>query len=378
MRSLLHIFPGFGTGGSQMRLAALAEIWQDRVTHDIYAIDGDYSALTRFSDKVKVQAVNIPYIKGAFLKNVKAFRAFIRNGGYDAVNTYNWGSIEAAVANTPQIVRHIHNEDGFGADEAQTFKKRRIYTRRLALSGKTVILPSKTLHHIAQTIWRPFDARLEYVPNGVAIPEAETLARYVKGSESDPFAAFRREGNLIIGTVATLRPEKALHVLINAVGLLIKSAYPVKLALIGDGPELAFLQNYVHAIGMRDHVLFTGRRDDAATAFLPYFDIFAMSSLTEQQPLSLLEASALKTPVAATEAGDVTDMLSEENKPFVTEQKMAALYAALKTLCENPDLRARLGAANRQKAQADYSLEQCAEKRFNLTFPQTSPARAAA
>jgi glycosyltransferase involved in cell wall biosynthesis len=84
------------------------------------------------------------------------------------------------------------------------------------------------------------------------------------------------------------------------------------------------------------------------------FDVFALSSDTEQMPLSVLEAMAASLPVAATDVGDVAGMLADDNRPFVTALDPAALAAALKTLLERPDLRRALGAANRARAERDY------------------------
>ncbi len=368
-KKIIHFFPGFGVGGSQSRLADLADIWGEGVEHDLFAFDGDYSAIARFSDKITVRKIDLPLRKGAFFYNVKILREFLKKNQYSSVNTYNWGSVEVAFANFPQITKHIHNEDGFGTDEANGFKKRRIYMRKIALSGKTLILPSQKLFSIANEIWKPFASERVFIPNGTHIPSVEFLQTIVKGSEKDPFLQARADGSLIIGTVATLRPEKALHVLINAVGELNKAGIRAKGVIVGGGSEREFLENYARSVHLTDKIIFTGARNDAVRTLLPYFDIFAMSSVTEQQPLSVLEAGAANLPVVATQAGDIADMVADESKIYIVPQNLKSLTAALVKLCHDPEARAAAGALNRKKVIADYHIERCAERRLSYMIP---------
>jgi glycosyltransferase involved in cell wall biosynthesis len=70
-----------------------------------------------------------------------------------------------------------------------------------------------------------------------------------------------------------------------------------------------------------------------------------------------MEAMAAGLPVASTAVGDVPVMVAEENRPFVVSKEEAALADALAGLLDDAALRARLGAANRAKAEQDYDQE---------------------
>ncbi len=105
---------------------------------------------------------------------------------------------------------------------------------------------------------------------------------------------------------------------------------------------------------MAHDVHFPGHSKNAES-WLAAFDIFALSSDTEQMPLSLLEAMAAGLPALSTDVGDVRSMLSEENGPFVTAIDDKAFAAGLRAMLSKDT--GGIGEANRGKAKREYSLD---------------------
>jgi glycosyltransferase involved in cell wall biosynthesis len=160
---------------------------------------------------------------------------------------------------------------------------------------------------------------------------------------------------MVIGTVAALRAEKNLARLLRAFALL-AGDLPASMVIVGDGPERGSLEGLAAELGVAGRVRFAGHKVQPAKEYAG-FDVFALSSDTEQMPLSVLEAMAAGLPVAATDVGDVRDMLAEANGPYVVQKDDAAMAEALRRLLTNPDLRLRLSVANRTKAERDYDQE---------------------
>ena len=344
---LLHVFPTFAVGGAQIRFCAVANRFGLAWRHAIVAIDGDTTCRERLQRDLIVDYLAVPMHKGDLLGNVLRYRRILSQIRADVLVTHNWGSIEWAMANSLAGVRHVHIEDGFGPEERARQLPRRVWARRLLLRRATVVLPSQTLWRIATRTWRLTDKRVRYIPNGI------DLTRFAAGGGETSNGETRAAP--VIGTVAALRPEKNIARLLRAFAI-VRRTHPAQLVIAGDGPERAALQALAASLGLTDSVRFLGHMTTPQDAYRQ-FDIFALSSDTEQMPLSLLEAMAAGLPVAATNVGDVAAMLAEPNRRFVTAPDDGALATALAALLADPALRGSLGTANRARAEAEYDQE---------------------
>jgi glycosyltransferase involved in cell wall biosynthesis len=127
--------------------------------------------------------------------------------------------------------------------------------------------------------------------------------------------------------------------------------------IVGDGPERGNLEAAARASGCADRIQFTGSTE-MPEAKLAEFDIFALSSDTEQMPLSVLEAMAVELPIASIAVGDIADMVAAENRPYITAaDDEPAFRKSLLLLCSDIALRVRLGQANRAVALARFDHE---------------------
>ncbi len=125
---------------------------------------------------------------------------------------------------------------------------------------------------------------------------------------------------------------------------------------MGDGPERPALERLAIELGIATRVHFTGHVAVPAPLYAG-FDLFALSSDTEQMPLSVIEAMAAGLPVASTDVGDVRLMLAPENAPYIGPIDDAPLARSLLALLRDPGLRRRIGEANRARAARDYDQE---------------------
>ena len=339
---LLHVFPSFAVGGAQVRFAAIANHFGPAYRHVVVALDGDTSCGRRLNPALDLTYPEVAAPKGATLGNVWRFRRLLHAWRPDVLVTYNWGAIEWAMANVPPVARHIHIEDGFGPEERAGQLRRRVLTRRLVLTRSIVVLPSRSLMRIATGIWRLDPRRIHYVPNGI------DLSRFVAREDR----RIRPDEWPVIGTVAALRGEKNIARLLRAFRLVL-DVTPAHLVIVGDGPQRTMLERHAQEIGLGERVRFVGHVEESAPLYAE-FDVFALSSDTEQMPLTVIEAMAAGLPIAATNVGDISAMVAAENQIHITSLDDASLAEAMTALLRNAALRKRLGVANRVKAAAEF------------------------
>lgn len=342
--SLLHIFPSFARGGQQIRFAAIAEALGDEFLHQVVSLDGDLSARSALrGENVSFEAFVANKCRTISISNLIRFDRIFRKFKPNMLCTYNFGSLEAVLANNlgPRLP-HIHYEDGFGGDETKDSQiRKRIRARRALLKRSFVTVPSRSLATTALHDWLLPPHRLNRISNGIDVEKF--------------FVAGRRRPRgacVTIGAVGALRPEKNFNRLVEAFGSIADGRS--RLVIYGEGPELGALRQAGRRHG--DCVVLPGGTESPEQAYSE-FDVFALSSDTEQMPLTVMEAMASGLPIVATDVGDVKEMVSQSNKEFIVPRDdQAALSAALSRLVKDEDLRARLGAANAAKARSAFRL----------------------
>jgi L-malate glycosyltransferase len=368
---LLHVFSTFAIGGPQTRFATLANRLGGKYRHTVISLDGDIGCASRLDPSVDAQVTALRLSKGGglHLGNLMRIRRRLAALKPDLLLTYNWGAIEWALAQRwrPVVRRHIHLEDGFGPDEgADRQLRRRVLFRRLALGGPTrIVVPSRTLHRIATETWRLKPSAVLHIANGV------DPARFA--APPDPAWAHRLgiiDGETVIGSLGALRTEKNIARLIRAFAALPKAAQ-ARLVIAGGGPEAPALAALAGSLGIGDRVVFPGSVEQPER-LLGHFDIFALSSDTEQMPYALLEAMATGLPVVATDVGDIAEMVAPGNRSFVVRASdQVGLVAALAEMLKSADRRDSLGQANQRRVCAAFALDDMI-KQYDSLFSETA------
>lgn len=149
-----------------------------------------------------------------------------------------------------------------------------------------------------------------------------------------------RSRDFVIVTVARLVERKGLDVLIEAIG---RAGAPVRLEIVGDGPERAHLETLA-AAAAPDRVTFAGPLDAREKGLrLASADAFALVSQHEGFGLVYLEAMHAGIPVLAGDRGGQTDFLrGEHNALLVPPGDAGAISAAVRRLASDRAMRARL------------------------------------
>ncbi len=349
MLNILHLHSSFDLGGKEARAVRLMNAFGDRAKHVIVSgVDGALGARDAIAKGVRYEiAQNPPPLTGKpSVARYEAIAKFMAR--FDLVLTYNWGAIDGVMArrvfgkNMPPV---IHHEDGFNSDEAFRLNRVRNMYRRIALTAAHgLVVPSHTLESIAHHIWKQPKVRLHRISNGIDV------AAY--GRKPDPRAipGFKRlPGHVVVGTLAGLRPVKDIPMLVRAVGGMKTKA---QLVIVGEGPDREAIEDTIANMGMEKQVLLAGFLPDPHK-YMGLFDIFALSSKSEQQPIAVMEAMAAGLPIASTPVGDVAKMVDPDNVSTVSKDwNPVHLRDRIEVLAAHPDARRTVGKANQMRARA--------------------------
>lgn len=272
--------------------------------------------------------------------------------GFNLILTYNWGAMDAVLAHRLYgaalgLGPLVHHEDGFNEDEAAGLKASRNLFRRVALGrASALVVPSRRLEAIALGPWHQPSERVWMIGNGI------DTAAYLKVPAPDAVpGVVKAPGEKWVGTLAGLRAVKNLPRLVRAFAGLPEEW---RLVIVGEGPERATIEAQAAACGVAHRVHLPGFVADPSS-IVGLFDIFALSSDSEQFPISVVEAMAAGLAVASPAVGDLAGMVTVDNRRFITPAgDEAALASSLAALAADQGLRSVIGEANRTFAQAHY------------------------
>ena len=351
---ILHLHSSFDLGDQESRTARLMNHFGNQAEHTLLsAVRDAFGAADMIDRRVKV---SFPKDAAPLLAGMPSMGRYRRLAAYmkkfHLVLSYNFGAMDGVMAHTlftrsMKLPPLIHHEDGFEQDEVDRLKWHRNWFRTIALQrSDALVVPSKTLEHIARNVWHQPLEKIARFPNGI------DTAHYNRRPQRGSFPGFqKRDGDIVVGTIANLRTVKNLPRLLRAVA----AAGPhIRLAIVGEGPDRDVIIAEAKRLGITDRVMMPGYLRDPAR-YIRLFDIFALSSDSEQYPVSLVEAMTSALPIVSTDVGDIRNIVARENRPFIVPRADEdALALAINSLAKDAALRATLGAANRLLACSQY------------------------
>ncbi len=159
-------------------------------------------------------------------------------------------------------------------------------------------------------------------------------------------------------TAARVFPLKDIETLIRACDVARRRVPDVHFVVYGanwvDQPYTDRCEALIDELGVRDHFTFAGYHSDPTTLYHEG-DVFALSSISEGFPFSVIEAMACGRPVVATDVGGVKEAV-EGVGVVVPPRDFAGLGDGLANLLLDPDQYARCARLGRERAVRDFGL----------------------
>ncbi|HEY7151671.1 MAG TPA: glycosyltransferase [Solirubrobacterales bacterium] len=261
-----------------------------------------------------------------------------------------WASILGRMAGTPVVIAHEHNWSFEGE------QLRRLLDRYVIAPRADAFLAVSQETRRGMIELEGIDPELvRFVPLGIATPDGA------------PGADVRAELGIpdhvpVIGTACTLRPEKALDVLVRAAGILLEDFPDLRLLIAGEGPSRGQVEALIDQLGLGETVTLLGGRGDIPD-FLQALDVAVCSSNWEGSPLSVMEYMEAELPVVATRVGGIPDMIeSGVEGVLVPPGQPDAIAAAVAELLRSPDEAAAMGRRGQRRRREEFDLDVTARR----------------
>lgn len=263
----------------------------------------------------------------------------------DVVHGHDWVVAEAgrslAEAFDVPLVATVHaTETGlYQGHLDQPFSRWRhsVEVDLVARATRTIVCSSDMRNEVVTGLGAD-DSRVVVVPNGVTPSTWTTTPR----QRADARAALGLTDEPLLVLVGRLEHEKGAQDAVQALALLPDTS--VHLVLVGDGARRDDLRGLARHLGLDGRVHLVGRVDDVrAAATVGAADVALVPSRYEPFGLVALEAMAAGTPVVASTAGGLTDVVSDEETGLaVPPAAPERLAEAISRLLGDPTLAARL------------------------------------
>jgi len=319
--------------------------------HEITLLCPAESQIFRAAPRYGLSAVALPIAR----KNLRGLLALRR-----------WLAVHAqdiAIINT-----HSSTDTWLAALACQTMKnpppllRTRHVSSSVSKNVPTYWLYQKAVKHIVVTgeaLREQLARDNRYVPTSMtSVPTGIDLDRYRPRTQSECRGALGLPDGKLIGILATLRSWKGHVYLFEAMAALLPSFPTLRLAVIGDGPNLARYQQRVVELGIAHAVDCFGRQENAEI-WLGALDVFVLPSYGDEGiSQALMQAMATGLPVITTPIGGLAEMVTNDQTGLlVPPRDSQALVLAISRLLEDTALRQRLADAGFHYAREKCSLE---------------------
>jgi glycosyltransferase involved in cell wall biosynthesis len=359
MRILMAVpkYPFPVVGGQERQAHELGKVLARR-GHAVNVLSSRFNASQRSEETIDgVHIHRQRWIENRFARFALApfglaLRAFRLRRAADLVHVHNiswFGAFVTVVAKALglPVITKLPNTLDFGIPG---MRGKAFGALRIALLKWSDVLIAMTGESAAEAASIGFPAaRVLKVTNGVPL-----LARASHRARSAAAA-------LRVVYVGSLASQKGLVDLLHAWSAVHgRTACPMTLRILGDGPQAAELRDLAVALGLAGSVEFLGYCADVP-AELDQADLFVLPSYREGNSNAILEAMRAGLPIVATRVGGAAAQVGEEGQRFLVEPgDRDALRGRLLELIGDAPLRERLGAAMRARIEEHFTIDRVA------------------
>jgi len=257
---------------------------------------------------------------------------------------------------SPQYMKQLHLSSTSAGDESA------MWDYMIAFHGSTDLVICPGRHMAEQMVKHGLQQSPVIVSNSVCsyedVPEESLDEQRVKFNL--PVLSEEKKNSFVFMYVGRLSAEKSLDTLLASFRTVLATHHHgsshcsgIKLLLIGKGPERVALEKQCRDLNINGAVIFAGEIEHGALMAQNVYrvaDAFVTASVTENQPVTVIEAMSFAVPCIGPRAAGMTDVIEHEHNGLLfSPGSVQELAAVMNTLVSDKQLRHKLSANARLK-----------------------------
>lgn len=218
--------------------------------------------------------------------------------------------------------------------------------------AEAIIATSNEQNHLIRKFYFLPENKVFTVFNGIDIRVGPADSNLKKNLG---FAA----GDKIILSVARLKREKGLHVILQSLPEILVDIPNVKLLIVGDGEYREYLENLATELGLLGKVIFAGAVPyEELGKYFHLADVFVNSTIRENgYDLTIIQGMAYGKPVVVSRLKSLTGVIADGKNGFLVGRgEVKELSLTVRKLLQDPKMMDLIGKAAQAQAQALYSV----------------------
>lgn len=367
---ILHFISGGDTGGAKTHVLTLLENLK-KLNIDVELLCIMEGIFTEEARELGIPVTIIPQTKRYDLSVNKKILDYINSCGCNLVHCHgaraNYISLFIMHSVKVPMITTLHSD--YKLDFKDNVRKQMFYTpiNSYALRRFDHIL-CVTQAFKNMLIDRGFKGdRIEVIYNGIDFkPELEYLD---KERFYDRLHIKYNPNKKYIGIAARLYAVKGVDVFLKAANVLAKRCDNIDFVVLGDGDMWDTCQSYVKDNNLEGRVYMAGQIMNSVVmnSFYKHIDVNTLSSYSESFPYALLEGARMKKATVATAVGGIPEMIESGKSGYlVPSGDYEAMADRFEELCNNDELRLKMGEAFYDRALNNFSVESMANTHINI------------
>ena len=346
---IMQVIPYFCFGGAEIMCENLTYALKN-AGQEVFAVSlyNDRTPIARRMEEAGIRIVYLDKKLGLDLSMVPKLTEIIRRERPDAVHTHldviKYATMAARLAGVKNCVHTVHSLADREAEGRVQKLINGFYFRR-GWSVPVALTPEVQVS-VSEFYGLPL-ARVPVIFNGI------DLSRCV------PKTSYETKDTVTILHVGRFDVPKNHAGLLEAFRLLLETHPRCRLRLVGDGDLRPDMEALAREKGIGSFVEFCGMQSNVYP-YLHDADIFALPSIYEGNPMTIIEAMGTGLPIVASQVGGIPDMITDGESGLLVKPEPHSIRDGLVRLIDDPALRQTLGE-NAKKQSGVFSAEHMAQ-----------------